>query len=374
MSTGAPRTVVHFSDSEAFGGTERALLQLAAGLDRARWRSVVFHADVPGARRLADEAAARGIPTFAVERGASPARGIASIPALARAFRRERAAVFHAHQTWSLSCRYAIVAAALARVPARVASAQLFLEMPANRAIDAQHALLSACLHRHVAVSRHVAARLRERFGVAEEKITVIPNAVELREPSASRREVRASLGIADETPLVVTVARLEPQKGLPYLVEAAAGVPDTTFAVAGEGPERTSLERRIADLGLARRVRLLGHRDDVPALVAAADLFVLPSLNEGLPLSVMEAMAAGIPVIATDAGGTSEIVRDGVTGLLIPPADPAALRGAIGALLHDRARAAQLAEAGRVLVEREHSAATMAEATSRLYDTLLAR
>ena len=174
MSAGPPRTVVHFSDSDAFGGTERALLQLVAGLDRACWRPVVFHANVPGATQLASESAALGAGTVAVERGASPLRGVRSIPTLARALRREGPAVFHAHQTWSLSCRYGIVAAALARVPARVASAQLFVEMPRLLAVDAQHALLSRCLHRHVAVSRHVAGRLHDRLGVAEERITVI--------------------------------------------------------------------------------------------------------------------------------------------------------------------------------------------------------
>ena len=130
MSTPPPRTVVHFSDSAAFGGTERALLQLLAGLDRARWRPVLFHADVPGARQLAEEAAALDVPTRTVAAVEQPMRGVASLPGLARAFRRERAAVFHAHQTWSLSCRYGIVAAALAGVPARIASAQLFLAMP----------------------------------------------------------------------------------------------------------------------------------------------------------------------------------------------------------------------------------------------------
>ncbi|PYP75345.1 MAG: hypothetical protein DMD35_21705, partial [Gemmatimonadetes bacterium] len=99
-----PRTVVHFSDSDAFGGTERALLQLVAGLDRTLWRPVVFHADAPGAAQLASESAALGARTVAVERGSTRLRGVASIVPLARALQRERADVFHAHQTWSLSC------------------------------------------------------------------------------------------------------------------------------------------------------------------------------------------------------------------------------------------------------------------------------
>ena len=130
----------------------------------------------------------------------------------------------------------------------------------------------------------------------------------------------------------------------------------------------------KAATLGVADRVRWLGHRDDVPALLAAADLFVLPSLNEGLPLAAMEAMLAGVPIVATDAGGTGEIVRDGVTGVLVPPGDPHALSAAIQALLSDRSRAARLAIAARELIEREHSAAAMVAETSRLYEELLAR
>jgi len=374
MMADPPRTVVHFSDSDAFGGTERALLQLVAGLDRARWRPVVFHADVAGSAQLASESAALGARTVAVERGASPMRGVASIPALVRALHRERTVVFHAHQTWSLSCRYGIVAAAVARVPARVASAQLFVEMPRLLAVDAQHALISRCLQRHVAVSRHVAGRLRDRLGVDAARITVIPNAVEPRAPVPRDDALRARLGVRGDRALALSVARLEEQKGLTHLLDAAAMLPDVVFAIAGEGPERERLVAKAVALGLSDRVQWLGHRDDVPSLLAAADLFVLPSLNEGLPLAAMEAMLAGVPIVATDAGGTGEVVRDGITGLLVPPGEPRALADAIRALLDAPERARRLAVAGRSLIEREHSAAAMVAATSRLYEALLAR
>ena len=374
MNAVPPRTVVHFSDSDAFGGTERALLQLVAGLDRTLWRPVVFHTDAPGAAQLASESAALGARTVAVERGSTRLRGVASIVPLARALQRERADVFHAHQTWSLSCRYGIVAAALARVPARVASAQLFLEMPHLRAIDAQHALLSRCLHRHVAVSRHVAGRLRERFGVPEAKITVIPNAVEPRALAPRDATLRARLDARGDRALVLTVARLEEQKGITHLLDAAAMLPDVVFVIAGDGPERGRLEAKAASLGLSERVQWLGQRRDVPSLLAVADMFVLPSLNEGLPLAAMEAMLAGVPIVATDAGGTGEIVRNDVTGLLVPPGEARALADAIRALLDDTERARRLATRARELIEREHSAAAMVAATSRLYEELLAR
>lgn len=374
MSAPAPRTVAHFSDAEWFGGTERALLQLLAGLDRARWRPVLFHPDVAGAAQLVSEATALGVPAFPVPPATSAVRGIASMPGIARALRRERAAVFHAHQTWSLSCRYGIVAAAMARVPARVASAQLFVDMPPLLGIDLQHALLTRSLHRHVAVSRFVAARLHERFGVPASRIAIVSNAVDVEARAPRDDRLRAAIVGSDRVPLVLTVARLDPQKGVAYLLDAAAQVPDAVFAIAGEGPERTVLEARAAALGVAHRVRFLGHRQDVPALLAIADLFVLPSLYEGLPLSVLEAMAVGVPVVATAIGGTDEIVRDGETGTLVPPSDAPALAAAIRATLAGRPRAERMAKDARALVEREHSAAAMVAATSQLYEELLAR
>jgi len=371
VSTPAPRTVVHFSDSAAFGGTERALLQLLKGLDRARWRPVLFHADVPGARQLAEEAATLGVPTHAVAAVERAMQGVVSLPALARAFRRERAAVFHAHQTWSLSCRYGIVAAAMARVPARVASAQLFLEMPKLIGIDAQHALLTRSLHRHVAVSRFVARRLHERFSVPMNRIVVIPNAVE--PPPAVTADARLRAEIAGDQPLALTVARLDAQKGIAHLVDAAALVPGVVFAIAGDGPDRAALEARAAERGVGARVRFLGHRRDVPALLAVADLFVLPSLYEGFPLSVLEAMAAGVPVVATAIGGTDELVSSD-TGIAVAPADPRALADGIRALLADRGGTARRAATARERVLTSHSASTMVASMSALYESLLTR
>jgi glycosyltransferase involved in cell wall biosynthesis len=373
VSPSAPVTVAHFSDSEAFGGTERALLQLLGGLDRSRWRPVLFHADSPGAAQLAGEARALEVPVHPVPVATSAVRGIATIGPLVRALRREQAAVFHAHQIWSLSCRYGIVAAALARVRARVATAQLFVEMPKLPGIDLQHALLTRCLHQHIAVSRFVASRLRDRFHVRPEKIVVIPNAAATGGATVSPAP-RAELARSVTAPIVLTVARLDAQKGIAHLLDAAAAVPHASFAIAGDGPDRAALEERAASLGLGDRVRFLGHRHDVPALLAASDLFALPSMYEGLPLAVLEAMAAGVPVIATAAGGTGEVVRDGETGTLVPPADPSALAAAITGTLANRERASRLALAARSLVAREYSVKAMVSSVSALYETLLAR
>jgi glycosyltransferase involved in cell wall biosynthesis len=373
MSAAPQRTVVHFSDSNAFGGTERAMLQLVARLDPERWRCVIFHPACPGSTQLAEEAKALGAAVRPLHPVDNPAAGVASMLPLVRAIRRERAVVFHAHQTWSLSCRYGIVAAALARVPAIVASAQLFVEMPNLAGINLQHALLTRCVDRHVAVSQHVAARLRERFGVPDTRIAVIPNAVAIVDPVPPSAQLRAELAGSDGTcPIVLAVARLDPQKGIEHLVRAAAEVPGAIFVIAGDGPDREGMEALARSLGVDRRVRFLGHRRDVPELLAACDLFVLPSLYEGLPLSVLEAMAAGIPVIATAIGGTDEVVRNGETGTLVAVGDAGALALAIRSALADPARVHQLAVNAREYVVNEHSAGAMAARVGALYDELL--
>jgi glycosyltransferase involved in cell wall biosynthesis len=172
----------------------------------------------------------------------------------------------------------------------------------------------------------------------------------------------------------VLTVARLDEQKGQRYLLEAAAQVPQARFVLAGDGPLRTSLEAQARSLGLEQRVKFLGYRSDIPDLLAGCDVFVLPSLYEGLPLSILEAMSAGKPVIATQIGGTDEAVIPNETGLLIPPADPAALAAAIRKLLDDRPFARRLALAGQARVECEFSAATMVQRVTNVYTELLAR
>jgi glycosyltransferase involved in cell wall biosynthesis len=174
------------------------------------------------------------------------------------------------------------------------------------------------------------------------------------------------------DCPIVFTPARLYSRKGHIHLLQAATLVPDALFVLAGDGPERARLEECARQLGVAARVRFLGQRQDIPQLLASCDLFVLPSLYEGLPLSVLEAMAAGKPVIATAIRGTDEAVIHGKTGLLVAPGNPVDLAAAIRKLLSDRALAAQLAQAGKARVAQEFSAEAMVQGASRVYEEAL--
>ncbi len=191
--------------------------------------------------------------------------------------------------------------------------------------------------------------------------VRVVHNGIDVeRFDRPSDLALRSTFTGGTERRLVLTLARLHWQKGLRHLIAAAAEVPEAVFIVAGEGEERPRLEDDVTRLGLGHRFRFLGHRTDIPDLLAACDVVVLPSLFEGLPVSILEAMAARKPVVATAIEGNDEAVADGVTGLLVPPADPSSLARAIRRVLGDAQLANCLAAASRARVEQQFSARAM--------------
>jgi glycosyltransferase involved in cell wall biosynthesis len=175
---------------------------------------------------------------------------------------------------------------------------------------------------------------------------------------------------------VVGTVARLVWFKGLNDLVAAAPAVvkafPQTVFVLVGDGPERDHLEHEANELGVAANFIFFGERHDVPSLLRGFDLFVLPSVSEGLPITILEAMAAGKAVIATEVGGVPELVEHGVTGLLVPPRDPTALGAALISLLGDRPRRSAMGRSGRQRLARAFNAERMVAETDALFQRLL--
>jgi glycosyltransferase involved in cell wall biosynthesis len=355
-------------DSQVLGGSEEAALHLMGSLDRARWEPVLlYHAD-PGVARLAEAAVHLGVRTVALPRVDANHRSTA-LPSLWRAIRDERPTIFHAHLSWPLACKFGVLAAWLARVPGMVATAHLYVELRTRW----RPPLMFRPLRRVMAVSNEVKARYARELQVPMHRLAVVRNGI--RVPPSVRPPdpvLRAELVRGRPDYVVLTPARLHDQKGHAFLLEAAARVPDATFVLAGDGPLRADLEARAAELGVAERCVFLGQRTDVPDLLAAADLFVLPSLYEGLPISVLEAMAARRPVVATAIGGTDEAVMHEATGLLVPPRDAPALASAIRRLRADPALAHRLAVAGRERVEREFSSEAMARNVMRVYDEVL--
>jgi glycosyltransferase involved in cell wall biosynthesis len=364
------RKVLHYTDSVGFGGAEKMLLTLMQGLQGRQWRPVLlFHAE-SGEQPFAEEARERGIEAVPLPPRAAES-GMKRAVRLAWVIREYRADIFHAHLPWALRCTHGLAAAFLARVPRRVATQQLFAPIENRRKLQRQGAV-ARLVDRYIAVSHTMAAQLRA-CAIPARKVIVVHNGIEVeRFDRPGDPHFRASLAGGSNRPLVLTLARLDWQKGLGYLVEAAAEVPEAVFVVAGEGMERERLAAEVERLGLGERFRLLGHRSDIAELLAACDVVVLPSLFEGLPVSILEAMAARKPVVATAVNGNDEAVVDGVTGLLVPAADPERLAAALRRLLADPALARRLGSAGYNRVEDRFSARAMVAGVERLYAELL--
>lgn len=219
------------------------------------------------------------------------------------------------------------------------------------------------------------------RAGARPDRVRVIPNGILLDGPApdaAARRALRTELGVPEGAFLVLTAGRLTAQKDQATLVRAIAalrdGEPPAHCVVAGDGELRGELEALVAGLGLGERVRLPGFRGDVPALLRAADAFALPSLDEGMPMILLEAAAAGAPLVATPVGDVPTLVRDGSTGLLVPRGDAGALAAALARLRDETGLAARLGEAARAEVRREHSHAAMAARYAEVYEEYAAR
>jgi glycosyltransferase involved in cell wall biosynthesis len=366
------RSIYYFTDSRIVGGAERALFMLIAGLDRASWRPTVLLERGEGVEALAEHAQDAGAQVEVVAPMPLGTVGARRTPAFARLLHARRPDVFHAHLSWPLAAKYGLASAVLARVPAVVATLQLVPEMTMDRSNRIQLRLLDRGVGRYIAVSQDVKARLVE-LGWPARKIDVIYNAVEPERYGApAPAGVREELAGSPERCLVLTVARLHDQKGHRFLLKAAVDVPGAVFAIAGDGPERPALERQARELGVEDRVLFLGHRQDVPLLLAACDVFALPSLYEGSPLAVLEAMAARRPVIASAIGGPSELIDDGVEGLLVPPGDAAGLAAALRRLCGDAELRSSLAEQGRKRVEQEFTAAAMTARVTEVYEDLL--
>lgn len=191
-----------------------------------------------------------------------------------------------------------------------------------------------------------------------------------------ARERLREEWSVPDDAPLVMTVARLSREKGIEVLIEAADLVrrkhPQVRFVLVGDGPLVTSLVSLIRERQLERSVLLAGFHRDIPSVLSAADLFVLPSHMEGMPNAVLEAFAAGLPVVATAVGGLPEVITPEQTGLLVPPRDPGALSSAIARLIGDKQLARRLAEAGSIEAKERHSVTKVAREHESLYTRLV--
>ena len=216
-----------------------------------------------------------------------------------------------------------------------------------------------------------------ERAGAPPEKVVTIYNGIEPNDYTVNARQtIRREFDVPPSAKLLGTVGRMHPQKGHVYLLTALRRVrerfPDARLLVVGDGRLRAQLQSQVHEQQLEDGVTFTGVRSDIPEILSALDLFVLPSLWEGLPNVILEAMAAGLPVVATAVGGAPELVADGQTGLLVPPAQAEALEQAIMQMLENPAQAKNMGQAGHERVLTHFSLAQTVAATTALYDELL--
>ncbi len=365
MST--PRSILVASNhGEIVGGGEISLLGLLEGLDRSRWApTVVVPADGLVAARCRDLGLPVSVIPWPTLRRPSLA-GLQSVLALHRLARISGARLLHANGSRVMA--YAGLVGRWAGLPAiwhvRIADRDRFLDRLLVR-------LASAIIVNSQAVARRLA-------WVPPAKIRCIHNGVDLtrftpREPPAG---LRVTFGLPQGTPVVASVGRFVAFKGYGHLLEAARLVqqaaPATHWLLVGDGELREELVSHCRRLGLESQIRFTGWREDVPDILALANVFVLPSLGEHFGRVLIEAMAMGKAIVATDSGGVPEIVVHEKTGLLVPPAQPAALAASVLALLKDPARAAEMGAAGRRRVEAEFSLTRHIEAVEMLYRELL--
>lgn len=351
------------------GGIQSMVDSLGRGLDRARFEPSFVCFDRQGviAGRLAND----GYPVRFVPR--RPGLDTALPRALRAAFRELGTEIVHAHNRTALF--YAVFARGLRAWP-KLVYTEHDRSFPEALRVRALHAVLSRRLDAVVAVCGAVrdAIVATERFPVARTSVIVNGVAdpgVAWRDPEA-RRSLRAEFAVPSDRALIVAVGHLTAVKDHATLLEALAKLPLESrpfLVVAGDGPLRGELESRRDRLRLDADVALPGYRTDVPRLLAGCDLLVMSSRSEGLSIALVEAIARGVPVVATRVGGNDEIVGHGENGLLVPAGDPSALASAIASALFDEKRLKAFSTTGRARFEQRFRLETMVDAYSRVYD-----
>ena len=371
-----PIKVVHLVLALDVGGLEEVVLRLVAHTDRDRFTPLVYALDAPGA--MASELASLDVPLQIVKR----APGLdATLPVrLARCLARDGVRIVHTHN--ASPHIYGALAASLARVTAHEAGPRVIHTKHGRNQPDVPRKVLlnrlaSTLTDRIVAVSADAAAVALHLEHVPENKVVTISNGVDTRTfCPANPRPARARLGIPEGGFHVGVVARLAAVKDHATLLEAFALFrkerADAHLTIVGEGPELPALVEHARALDLGGSAHFVGVRRDIAAVLTAFDVFALSSTSEGISLTLLEAAAAGLPIVATRVGGNAEVVLDGVTGTLVSPRDPVAFAAALGALSRRTDRAA-LGLAGREHVERWFSVERMARAYQDLYVEVLA-
>jgi glycosyltransferase involved in cell wall biosynthesis len=376
--------ILFLIETLAHGGAEHQLVETVKMLDRTRFEPVVCHFRAPD--YLAEDLRRAGIRVLNLEVPPGKPRWPELTWKLVQLAKAERPALIHT------SLLEADVLGGVAGLASQTPVVSTLCNIAGDRVrladnpynnwvkFAATNVLWAGSLrafHRHsIAISRAVRDSAVSTFGMRSDKMSVIYRGIEPSRPIPREPEVRNSLGFGGAAPFLLAIGRLAPQKGLKYLIAALPAVvrahPRARLAIVGEGWLKPQLEEQARTLGVSEHVSFLGKRGDVSALLAACDVFVFPSLFEGLGVSLLEASYAGCACISTNTGPIPEIVTDGETGLLVPPGDSAALAAAIIRLAQQPEYAQQLGEAARARSLERFMLVDKVKQLEELYSRLL--
>ncbi len=370
-----PISVLHLITELSVGGAQSALVRLLENLDRERFSlqvACLYNGDGLPARQIRE----LGVPVIDLGMQEDKRR-LDAFWHLYRLLRQQKPDILH---TWLFHANIpGRVTGRLAGVPV-ILSSERTMEME-GRTRRWLNRLTAPLADRILCVSQRVADFATQEIGLPGDRILVIPNGVDLSryQDLPPDEQARQQFGLPTTGLLIGAVSRARPVKNLDVLLEAFAllktswkeGNPDLHLAIVGDGPLLPALQAQADRLKISPQVTFLGQQEDIPAFLASLDLFVLPSKFEGMPNAVLEAMAAGKPVIATAVGGVLEIITDGETGLLVPPDAPLPLAEAMQRLLEDEPLRQRLEAAGEQRVCQHFSLSSTTQLTAQLYEEL---